>query len=193
VADNDRDEIQRCSLKSLARAGNSCAFSAPNCRATTLMRWPAALPPLADTVRKALERTVATMNGAGTPLVDGAARAAGLAGIDFFATDYERWPTRFVDCLVAALDGLYAFVVKAGTGGAIFRSLYARFLADATRWIADDDSHAAAGIYATLAEHWRQLADTVSGRADRLRTTLELAGERTAVAVRPATAEEVAA
>ena len=44
IADNDRDEIQRCSLPALARARNSQAFPGPNRHATWLMDFPAALP-----------------------------------------------------------------------------------------------------------------------------------------------------
>lgn len=166
VADNDREEIQRCSLASLARARNSRAFPAPNRHATWLMRWPRALPPVAASVRAALERTVANMSGAGTPLMEGVPGAAGLAGIDLFADDYPKWPRRFGERLAAALDGLYVFIVKAGTGGAMFRSLYAEFLSDAARWLDDAVLASAATIYGTLADRWRQLAELVGGDAN---------------------------
>lgn len=40
IADNDRDELQRCNLESLARARNSKALPGPNRHATWAMRWP---------------------------------------------------------------------------------------------------------------------------------------------------------
>lgn len=165
VADNDRDEIQRCSLESLARARDSRAFPAPNRHATWLMRWPTALPRVADTVRAAVRRTVENMSGAGTPLLEGVQGAVGLDGIDLFASDYRQWPERFGDRLAAALDGLYVFIVKAGTGGAMFRSLYAEFLDDAARWLSDEALASAAATYHSLAERWRRLADVVRSGA----------------------------
>lgn len=157
VADNDRDELQRCSLDSLARARNSDGFPRPNRHGTWLMTWPAKLPPVETTVERAIRRAVENMTGPAEGLTGGPV-PGGLAGVDQFAGDYPAWPDRFGDDLGAALLALGVFIAKAGTAGAMFRSLHAGFLHDAARWLDDDLLETVAGTYDTLTEHWRLLA-----------------------------------
>ena len=76
-----------------------------------------------------------------------------------FAGSYPDWPERFADSLDAALRGLRVFIVKAGTGGAMFRSLQAEFLEDATALLDDPRLAEAAGTYGSLASAWVALAD----------------------------------
>lgn len=164
VADNDRDELQRCSLESLARARNSPAFPGPNRHATWLMTWPSELPAADVTVERAVRRAVENMTGPAQPVLAGTG-AGGLAGVDLLRREYPGWPDRFGDDLGAVLRGLAVFIVKAGTGGAMFRSLHADFLFDAARWLGDERLEALGATYAALSERWRLLAHAV-GEAD---------------------------
>lgn len=157
VADNDRDEIQRCSLTSLAQARNSSAFPGPNRHATWLMDFPGRLPPARDAITGALASAVANMRGAGAP-IGGTDGVSGLAGVDALAASFPRWPELFGEKLGAALSGLRIFIVKAGTGGAMFRSLQAEFLHDAARLLADGVLASAAETYTRLSETWVELA-----------------------------------
>jgi hypothetical protein len=118
IADNDRDEIQRCSLESLARARNSDAFPGPNRHATWVMDFPPSLPPPREAIGAALGSAVANMRGSGEP-IGGPNAASGLDGVAAFATSVPRWPELFGEKLAAALSGLRIFIVKAGTGGAM--------------------------------------------------------------------------
>jgi hypothetical protein len=176
VADNDREEIQRCSLDSLARARNSQSFPAPNRHATWVMRFPDALPAPTATVRRAVELAVANMRGGGDSLVPGAEWPMGLAGVEAFAASYPEWPERFEGKLEGALRGLRAFIVKAGTGGALFRSLHAEFLHDASALLGGDAGLArAASLYDELAGRWAGLGALVaSGEAAAHASGLEL-------------------
>lgn len=160
VADNDREELQRCSLESLARARNSEAFPGPNRHATWLMDWPDELPPAHVAVERAIRRAIDNMAGPAKPVMAGAG-AGGLAGVELFAREYPQWPARFADDLGAVLRGLAVFIVKAGTGGAMFRSLHAAFLHDAARWLGDGTLAAPASTYDALSERWRLLADAM--------------------------------
>jgi len=162
IADNDRDEIQRCSLESLARARNSAAFPAPNRHTTFLYDWPESLPDPREAVSAGLRRAVANMtDDDGRPLA-GLSGAPGLAGIDRFVGAFSGRPASFGEQLPNALRALGIFIVKAGTGGAMFRSLHAEFL----RYFADllDDPRlaAAAEAYEELAAAWRRLAETAA-------------------------------
>jgi hypothetical protein len=158
IADNDRDEIQRCSLPALARARNSQAFPGPNRHATWLMDFPAALPDPARAVRGALAGAVENMRGGGVGLTTGA-EGMGLAGVEAFAENYPQWPERFGEKLDAALRGLRVFIVKAGTGGALFRGLHARFAQDAGALLDDSRLKDVAAVYEDLAAEWVALAD----------------------------------
>ena len=160
VADNDREELQRCGLESLARARRSEAFPGPNRHAMWLMEWPTELPPVRAAVERAIRRAVENMAGPSQPVMAGAG-AGGLAGVDLFASEYPGWPDRFGDDLVAVLRGLAVFIVKAGTAGAMFRSLHAAFLHDAAGWLDDNQLEAVASTYDALADRWRLLAAAV--------------------------------
>lgn len=162
IADNDREEIQRCSLKSLARARNSQSFPAPNRHATWVMRFPDDLPEPAAAIRPAIGVSVANMRAGGAGLLSDSHAPMGLTGVEAFAASYPAWPETFGDKLEGALRGLRAFVVKAGTGGALFRSLHAEFLHDASALLGGDTQLArGAAIYDELAERWAALGALV--------------------------------
>lgn len=165
IADNDRDELQRCSLESLARARNSNAFPSPNRHGTWLMRFPSRLSDPAEAVRRALRCAVTNMREGG-PELPHMPRSFGLAGVEAFARSYSTWPERLADGLGAALRGLGVFIVKAGTGGAMFRSLHAGFLADAAALLDHRALEVAAKLYAELAATWVALAHAATSGDD---------------------------
>src|SRR3954447_12610602 len=116
VADNDRDEIQRCSLESLRRARASQGFPGPNHHATWIMRFPDALPEPRVAIERAIAQSVANMTEAAEGLA-GLDPACGLDHVANLAGSYARWPDVFGDKLGAALGGLGVFILKAATGG----------------------------------------------------------------------------
>lgn len=163
IADNDRDELQRCSLDSLARARNSDAFPGPNLHTTFVYDWPERLRAPTDAARAAIRRGVANMRDGGEALA-GLPGAFGLEGVDRFAASYVEWPQKFGPELPAALKGLWLFIVKAGTGGAMFRSLHAGFLRDLGELLNDSTLLATAETYDELATAWRSLAAAAERR-----------------------------
>lgn len=158
VADNDREELQACSLKSLAAARTSSGFPGPNRNTTFLYTWPEALPHLRTATRRAVAQAVTNMT-AEAPEVAGLTGGFGLAGVDAFLAGYERWPETLADLLPSALPGLWVFVVKAGTGGAMFRSLHSTFLHEASTLLKDSQLAAVANHYDQLAARWIELAE----------------------------------
>ena len=89
----------------------------------------------------------------------------GLAAVDALAAGYPAWPETFDEYeLEKALGGLWVFIVKAGTGGAMFRSLHARFLRDAAGWLRDGRLESLAEHYDELAAAWIELADAAKRR-----------------------------
>lgn len=157
IADNDREELQRCSLASLAAARSSDGFPGPNRHATYDYRWPAELGDPSEAVTRAVAKAVSNMRDGGVALA-GMDGAFGLAGVDRFARDYEHWDDRFGDQLAGVLSLLSLLIVKAGTGGAMFRSLHAEFLRDMGRLLDSPELVGAGAVYAELADEWIALA-----------------------------------
>ena len=157
VADNDRDELQRCSLASLAAARGSSGFPGPNRHGTFFYDWPDRLRDPQAAVAVALDKAIENMRQEGDA-PGGLQGGPGLEGIDRFAALYPEWPERFGDQLDRALSGLRVFIVKAGTGGAMFRSLHATFLHDAAALVGDERLEETAQLYDELAAAWVDLA-----------------------------------
>ncbi|CAB4950896.1 unannotated protein [freshwater metagenome] len=157
VADNDREELQRCSLESLHRARNSAAFPGPNRSATFEYHWPTALPPLRDAFRSAVTTALTNMRE-GAASVGGLGGHTGLRGVDHLAASFPRWPAIFGDGLPAVLDVLRVLIVKAGTGGAMFRSLQAGFLEETAVGLEDPLVADTAVVFRRLSDAWERLA-----------------------------------
>jgi hypothetical protein len=128
ISDFDRDELERCSLASLAAARASDGFPRPAHHATFVIDFPTRLLPARE-----LESNVAS------------------------------WGGLPADELQALLYRIWFCVARAGTGGALFRSLEADFLARAARVLDDADLAAAASLYGEIAAGWRTVADAVRG------------------------------
>lgn len=162
IADNDRDEIQRCSLESLARARASQGFPGPNHHATWVMRFPDALPDPRVAVEGAVRAAVVNMTEGAEGLA-GLEPACGLDHVARLAQSYIDWPERYGERLASAMGGLWVFIVKAGTGGAMFRSLQAGFLTESGELLGDERLLRAGEVYASLADGWVALANAAAG------------------------------
>jgi hypothetical protein len=163
IADNDREELQACSLASLAAARSSSAFPGPNHHRVFDYRWPDALGDPRTAIRAGLQTAVGNMTGGGTALA-GLQGSTGLGGVDAFTTAYPGWPEALGDGLPEALGGLWVFIVKAGTGGAMFRSLHAAFLRDAAALLGDAVLATLADRYDALTAAWLELAAAAAAR-----------------------------
>ncbi|EHN09752.1 hypothetical protein PAI11_33940 [Patulibacter medicamentivorans] len=157
VADNDREELQVCSLESLSRARNSPSFPGPNRSATFEYGWPTELPPLRDAFRRATTTVLTNMRGIDES-VGGLGGHTGLRGVDQLSTSFARWPATFGDGLPAVLDVLRVLIVKAGTGGAMFRSLQAGFLEETAVMLDDAKVADTAVVFRRLSDAWERLA-----------------------------------
>ena len=164
IADNDRDDLQPCSLESLAAARNSQAFPGPNRHTVFAYDWPGALRDPREATRDAVARAVRTMRGDGGETLAGLPGSHGLEGVDAFAEAYPRWPETFGERLDEALSGLRVFIVKAGTGGAMFRSLQAGFLHELGDLLGDDALRDAGEAYDAVVAAWLSLAEAAEAR-----------------------------
>ena len=176
IADNDREELQRCALSSLATARQADGF--PDSARNRLFdfTWPDRLPPAREAIRAAMQTAVGNMQADGPAIFGLADSHRGAAGVAAFAAELARWPDRFGADLEANLGALSVLIVKAGTGGALFRGLWAGFLTEAAALTDDAELRALGEHYEQTATTWVALADQAKqrrhleavGLADRL-------------------------
>jgi hypothetical protein len=158
IADNDREDIQRCSIESLQRARGSQGFPGPSHHATWVMRFPERLPDARLAIERAVRRSAANMTEGAEGLA-GLEPGCGLDHVARLAESYPEWPERYgPERIGKALGGLWVFTVKAGTGGAMFRSLQAGFLHESAALLDDPLLARAADVYSELASEWVALA-----------------------------------
>jgi hypothetical protein len=162
LADGDRPGLDEVPLDALERARSSIAppFGIPG-RPWLEIDAPPARRPIAEAIRDALRRQARDM------LLDPDG-AAGVSALERFAADLPEWPARAAGEADRAWCFRYAYQVieLRGTGGGLFRALYAAFLREAEAAV---PALAPLGLSARMAE----LADAW---ADLARALRELAG-----------------
>jgi hypothetical protein len=154
IADGDRPGLEEVPLAALERARSSVAppFGAPG-RPWLEVDAPARPTPLPDAVREALRRQAreALLD------VDG---SAGISAMERFAAELPEWHARAADEADRAWCFRYAYQVieKRGTGGGLFRALYARFLEEAEAAIPGLPRLGLSARMRGLAAGWTRLA-----------------------------------
>lgn len=157
VADQSFPEPQRCTLESLARARHSSAWPEPASHGMLRLRpTDCRLADPRASVWSALQRTVSNMRT--PPECDHPHMCSGLAAIDAVAAAWPELPAMTGDRLGQTLGALRFRIRDGGTGGALYRSLQARFLHDAAALLACARLGQAALVCDDLADAWRALA-----------------------------------
>jgi hypothetical protein len=154
LADGARPGLGEIPLDRLDRARASVAppLFAPG-RPWLEVDAPAAPRPLGEALREALRRQARDM----LLDVDG---ASGISAMERFAAELPRWPAEANDEADRAWCFRYAFQVieRRGTGGGLFRALYARFLREAEAAFPDLARLGLAPRMEALAGGWSRLA-----------------------------------
>lgn len=163
VIDNDRDEVQLVPYSALARARSSQGFPVPTRHTYFDITWPDQLPDLVEIAQTAFAQAAAAMTTCTGPSIvterDSAVGATGLAAVDLFAADLAGWPDIVPDdVLELVLQGLSAFVEKAGTGGGLFRRLLSSGASDIARLTGDARTSEVAAAAHLCAEAWSLVA-----------------------------------
>jgi hypothetical protein len=127
------------------------------------MRFPEQLPDPRVAIERAVRQAVVNMTSGAEGLA-GLESGCGLDHVASLAASYPEWPERYgsPERLAKALGGLWVFIVKAGTGGAMFRSLQAGFLRESAELLDDSRLGGAADVYTELANEWVALADAAA-------------------------------
>ena len=160
VADGSFPEPQACRLRSLGAARGSQGWPEPARHG--LLQIGAQARRLADpraAVAAAVERVVLAMRR--PPRPDHPHVRAGLAAADGLAAAWGTLPALSGDRLGITLSALRARISAGGTGGALYRSLQARFLHDAAALLGSPELSRAALVCDDLADAWRTLAGAI--------------------------------
>ena len=160
VADGSFPEPQRCSLEALSAARAAQAWPEPAHHG--LLALGARPHRLADpraAVAAALGRVVEAMRRPQRP--DHPHVRAGLQAADALADAWPGLPDAAGPRLGPALDALRFRIRDGGTGGALYRSLQARFLHEAAALLGSAQLGHAALVCDDLADAWRALAGAI--------------------------------
>ncbi len=156
VADRCFADPQRCALHSLAAARASRGWPEPARHGLLRVRRPARLAEPKAAVRAALVRVVQSMRHPhrnGHPHI-----RSGLAAIDALAGMWQDLPELAGPLLGQTLASLRFRICHGGTGGALYRSLQARFEHDAAALLGSLELGRAALVCDDLADAWRGFA-----------------------------------
>lgn len=164
VGDNDRDEVQECSLASLARARSSEWPPAPADQAYYLLSVPAVLTPVEVAIVPAVEEAVrhnTRLSPDHASFEAGGARVAlGMAGVRAFADALPSYPGSMTEeMLSATCRNIYVSAEKGGTGyGGNFRRMYGRFLIEAARFEGFGELAAVGREFVEIGDLWTRIA-----------------------------------
>ena len=162
VADGGFPEPQRCTLGALAAARASQAWPEPAHHGLlTLGVRPSRLADPRTAVAAALGRVVEAMRR--PPRPDHPHVRAGLAAADALADAWPGLPEAAGPRLAVTLAALRFRIRDGGTGGALYRSLQARFLHEAAALLGSTQLGQAALVCDDLADAWRALAGAIDG------------------------------
>jgi hypothetical protein len=165
VADQSFPEPQSCTLDGLARARHAPAYPEPARHGLLRLRRMECLADPYVAIAAALQRTVGNMRAPARPHPH---THSGLYAIDAVVDTWPRLREITGDHLSQTLGALRFRIREGGTGGALYRSLQARFLHDAAALLGSAGLGHAALVCDDLADAWRGLAgalDHPSARA----------------------------
>ncbi|MCO7218559.1 BtrH N-terminal domain-containing protein [Klenkia sp. PcliD-1-E] len=172
VVDNDRAEAQLVPLTALARARASNGFPEPTMHRTYRIVWPRQLPPIAGVAADAFRRSANAMRHPSGPGIAGVTGTGsrGLSAANHLVTELRSWvdvPPPDVDRLLFAL---YAFIEKAGTGGGLFRRLFADGSTEIARLTGDLPTQRVASCARRCSDAWSELAGIAKDRGTSTQT-----------------------
>jgi hypothetical protein len=161
VYDRCFPEPQRCTLQALACARASRWGGEPVRNAMLRLAPGSRLTDVRDAIDCALRRTVRSMREGRTPAFPNV--RSGLAGIDALADCWPELPAVAGPRLAETLTAIRFRIRESGTGGALYRSLQARFLHDAAALLGSAELGLAALVCDDLSDAWRALASATEG------------------------------
>jgi hypothetical protein len=156
LSDSEREEPQEVTVASLTMSRSSSVPPYPMENRWCVVRPEGELRPLPEAIPLALGKNASEM------LSPEREEAAGVSGMRRMAEEIPLWPGMTHDFSFAARFG-YQIIEKRGTGGGLFRRLYARYLEEAAPHCASVDGAGLAGKMVALADGWTEIAGGLKG------------------------------
>ena len=156
LSDSEREEPQEISVTSLAMSRSSSVPPYPMENRWCVIRLEGQLRPLPEAVPLALGKNAKEMLSPPRGSVEG------VSGIRRVAGEIARWPGMTEDWSFAARFG-YQIIEKRGTGGGLFRRLYARYLGEAAVHYPPVEEAGLAGKMLPIADGWTEIAAGLKG------------------------------
>jgi hypothetical protein len=151
LSDSEREEPQEVTIKSLTLSRSSSVPPYPMENRWCVIRPEGKLRPLPEAIPLALGKNAQEM------LSPPGGSTEGVSGIRRVAGEIARWPGMTQDWSFAARFG-YQIIEKRGTGGGLFRRLYARYLREAALHYPPVEAAGLAGKMVPVADGWTEIA-----------------------------------
>ncbi len=152
VADTNFSGLQEIKLKDLEEARDSRHRPFPPRNRWYTLKVPEELTPLSKAIQKALTKNYQEM-------LNPPIKNLGLKGMKYFAQDIVNWPQEIAPSFLnPALVNTYIYMEEDGTGGGLFRRVYARFLKEAGEILGNAALKDLSLEYEEVANHWTDLA-----------------------------------
>ena len=152
VADTNFPGLQEIKLSDLEEARDPKHRPFPSHNRWYILEVPTEITPLNKVIKKALTKNCQEMQ---KPPI----KILGLKGMRYFAQDIVNWPREIAPpSLNPALLNTYIYMEEGGTGGGLFRRIYARFLKEAGEILKDEALKDLSLEYEGIADHWTDLA-----------------------------------
>jgi hypothetical protein len=188
MADRKLEEYQRVSYEELRRARNADDYPISCRNEYNFFEGEVRLGrPLGEAIRIALKRNAESMlNGSE---LDRPGASSGIKAIRELANELPSWHSQ-ADWSWSSRFG-YQVIVKRGSGGLFFRSLYRDFLVEAAEAVPRLGEMGLAVRMATIAERWGDLAEVLKEQSERETCEPELFREASRIAEDLADREEL--
>jgi len=181
VADNDRDQIQECSIESLRKARSARFLPQPADNTYYRFRVPENLKPLREAIIQALvkvvkynlrlpaEKTITSH--------DGALMVRGIEGVRFLAENMNCWLDEFEkEKVVLLCKNIYVTAEKGGTGyGGNFRRIYGRFLREASNVLPEKRLEDIGNHFISIGNEWTKMCMIFKEFSNEPEKAIELA------------------
>jgi len=163
LADSKFEGLQVVPLESLAQARDSRYKPFPPRNSWYELAFPQRLKPLDEAMRAAIEETV-------DKFLNPPMKFFGIRGVLCLADEILRWPDILPAPLLRPTLHLgYVWIEEAGTGGGLFRRLFARFLKEASDLLTNEGIGKASDLIGESADNWTKVGHTLlrASKAER--------------------------
>ncbi|MFW9996836.1 MAG: BtrH N-terminal domain-containing protein [Candidatus Odinarchaeota archaeon] len=159
VTDTAFPDIKEISLEKLTEGRNSThdKFMAPR-NLIYEFEFPGTVPELATVIEGVLHTTGMGLKATSGRVMRAMGIHGGINALDVFAKDLEKWLKLPADRLAARASLQAGYISSYGTGGGLFRYLFAGFLEEVATKIGDASLSELGSYYRDLGDHWEELA-----------------------------------